>query len=252
MDSIFQIVKYGLVGIQINGLEKDSSEYVSESNIIPTRRDYAYSQSVTLNVLWQVDSMGNKTIVNSDFVDHTISTVDTDSFTIPQDGLYMVSHVILPTLAWYTGSNAIDATYITSNYSTVFYYNAGSIYKLTPGGAATVEAISDFMNENFAVPATTTELTNTIIRTDQNTFIMYYIKMDYGRICEITFDASMFISKNEIKNEQKHNRDIISLFINTMQYNIDMNKIYDAQRYMERYLMSQQILTNPIENGSNY
>lgn len=51
MDSIFKISKSGTSGILIEGLEKDNSEYIAEDGILVSTRNYAYSQTITLNTL---------------------------------------------------------------------------------------------------------------------------------------------------------------------------------------------------------
>ena len=57
MDSLFKISKINTYDLLIEGLEKDSGEYLSETPpIFPSVRNYTYSQSVTINTLTSITS----------------------------------------------------------------------------------------------------------------------------------------------------------------------------------------------------
>jgi hypothetical protein len=254
MDSVFKISKYGTTGIQIDGLEQDGNEYLAEASpVLPSKRNYAYSQSVTLNALYKSDSLGVKTYVDSDFVDHTTSSVDTDSFTLSIDGLYTVSHIILPTKVWLDSVVAQDPTYLAATYNYVYYYNLGNIYLYdTTTLVSTVITVIDFMTKDATAPALSTDKTTTIIRTDKDTFIMYFISTDLAMICEDLLTSAPRISRSDIIIMKQNNRDVLWMFINTMNYCTGAGNLYEAQRYMEQYITSRNIITSSFYNGPNY
>jgi hypothetical protein len=101
MDSIFKISKSGTSGILIEGLEKDNSEYIAEDGILVSTRNYAYSQTITLNTLRSVKANGTETFESATLVSHVLNPMDSSVFQLTKDGLYLVSHIILPTKVWF-------------------------------------------------------------------------------------------------------------------------------------------------------
>ena len=96
MDSLFKISKYGTYGIVIEGLEKDNSEYLLETDILVSTRNYTYSHSVTINALASIDAAGTEKFETSSVNFHQDTSIDSSEFTLTKDGLYKVSHIILP------------------------------------------------------------------------------------------------------------------------------------------------------------
>lgn len=95
MDSIFKISKSGTYGIVVEGLEIDNSEYIPVDGIRSSIRNYMYADSVTINTLSSLSSTGVET-----FISHAINihnnVTDSTPFILTKDGLYLISHIILP------------------------------------------------------------------------------------------------------------------------------------------------------------
>lgn len=73
MDSVFKICKKGACGITITGLERDNDEYLNETDeITVSTRNYAYSQTVTLNAITSIKSSGDEVTQKYDIVEHVI------------------------------------------------------------------------------------------------------------------------------------------------------------------------------------
>jgi len=95
MDSVFKLTKSGTCGIIVDGLEHDNSEYL-ETNIVCTR-NYTFAQSATLNAVTSIKYDGTTKTEFAQVVEHL--EIDSASFVLPQDGLYEIAHIIIPTEA---------------------------------------------------------------------------------------------------------------------------------------------------------
>ena len=85
MDSIFKISRSGTYGITVDGLETDSSEYLVEgTDILISTRNYAYSQTVTINVISYLNSSGSETFETYEINNHSLS-LDTQEFLLTKD-----------------------------------------------------------------------------------------------------------------------------------------------------------------------
>ena len=130
MDSVFKICKKGACGITITGLERDNDEYLNETDeITVSTRNYAYSQTVTLNAITSIKSSGDEVTQKYDIVEHVIDCIDESEMEMPIDGLYEVTHIILPTDVWLKYVLERNPTALTSNTSsTVTPTDSSSTY----------------------------------------------------------------------------------------------------------------------------
>ena len=98
MNSVFQVCKQGLCGFKITGLETANDEYLDD----PTKtslKTYPFIQSVTLNAITQLQFDGT-TILDKYGVTLHNTPLDEATLDTSYDGLYMVTHIILPTQVW--------------------------------------------------------------------------------------------------------------------------------------------------------
>lgn len=233
MDSVFKISNYNNCGIYIQGLESDNGEYLAETSpVLPSRRNYAYSQSITLNVIQSVDKNNNATFISSDFITHTVGSPDTQTVTLNVDGIIRVSHIILPTIDWYTSVNSQDSSFIANTYTDVCYYNNGNIY--FNGNIITVNSL---LSKNYTDSGS--GLTTTIIRSDKDTFLTFKIQDDFAQLCR-----RILINLPSQTDAILYNRDLIWMFINMMNYSIDLGNTYEAQRYLEEYYNNRAVMFN--------
>lgn len=183
MNSLFRISKIGTTGIQVDGLESDNGEYISPEGVWVSTRNYTYLHSVTINTLTSITSDGVETFQQYKVTDHTTNPLDTSLFTLSKDGLYGISHIILPNQTWLAYILETESSSL-SNYSNIYYYNTtdSKIYKYTSGISSEI-TISELLLADYADPTVTT-LGTTIIRSDKNTFIMYYINTCFNNACK--------------------------------------------------------------------
>lgn len=234
MDSLFSIAKSGTYGVIITGLEKDNNEYLSETApITVSTRAYAYSQTVTINTLSSISSSGVQTFITSSVNNHCTTCMDSNTFTLTKDGLYLVSHIILPTRAWFDYAEGLTpGNYL--NYSTVYYYNEtdGLYYKYV-NGVHTSIALSELLAADYVTPTVGNKGT-TIIRSDKNTFIMYFLMECFNNICKELLSALPYPCNTSTDFKSRvQDRDIIWMGINVINYEISLSQLYDAQRFLE-------------------
>ena len=235
MDSIFKICKNGACGITVTGLEKDNDEYLNEDNIIVSTRNYAYSQTVTLNALISIQASGDEIVKVTDVVEHVVDCIDESEIEMPIDGLYQVSHLIVPTNEWLsyvldrepTALSVYDRVYIydTTNEAFAKYVNSELVYVTT----------DEVLAINANPPVDVTEKTSTIIRSDKNTFCMCYINECFYRLCKDLFNNMLGKCSNRLDDVKTkiYNRDFIWMSINVIKYLIELKQFYEAQRVLE-------------------
>lgn len=236
MDSVFKICKKGACSITITGLERDNDEYLNETGeITVSTRNYAYSQTITLNAITSIKSSGDEVTQKYDIVEHVIDCIDESELEMPIDGLYEVTHIILPTDVWLKYVLERDPTTLTA-YNSVYYYDTQSEsfmkYVDEESIAVTVEEI---LEVNAIPPATITEKTTTIIRGDKNTFCVCHINECFYRLCKNLLGDLPGRCKNRTDDVKMliYNRDIIWMAINVIKYLIELGQYYEAQRVLE-------------------
>lgn len=231
MDSIFKISKSGMTGILVEGLELDNSEYLNEeTDILISTRNYAYSHTITLNVLTQLSSTGKETLVAHAINSH-LNMIDSQEFLVSKDGLYKVTHIIIPTQVWLTYVLDRDA-FALEEYHSIFYYGTttNKFYTYTEGVSIEV-TLDDILTSQYIEDTQVT----TIIRGDKNTFIMYALNNCFDKICKnILVGLPKSCSTNSPEYKQKiFNRDLLWMGINVIKYSLELSQLYEAQRYLE-------------------
>lgn len=234
MDSIFKISKDGVYGISIDGLELDNSEYIPVDGIRSSIRNYMYEDSVTINTISSLNSKGDETFVTYSVNIHNNAT-DSTSHVLSKDGLYLISHIILPNKQWF------EYTLLTypldlQNYSSVYYYdiNQDKIYKYE-NGINSVVTLAELLNSEYSWSGNVLEKPTTIIRSDKNTFIMYYLNECFAKTCK-TLLNSLLNSTCKSKEDYTSGiftRDLLWMSINVIKYNIETMRLYEAQRVLE-------------------
>lgn len=236
MDSIFKICKKGTCGITITGLERDNDEYLDEGvDLIISTRNYSYSQTVTLNAITSVQSSGEEVLQATSVVQHVVDCIDESEVEMPIDGLYEVTHIIIPNDSWLNyvlerDPSALDA------YNLIYYYDIPSETFMKYLGKDSVEVtVEEVLGVNAVPPANVTEKTSTIIRGDKNTFCMCYINECFYRLCKNLLSDLPGRCSNRLDDVKGliYNRDIIWMAINVIKYLIELKQFYEAQRVLE-------------------
>ena len=252
MDSIFKICKKGNCGISIIGLEKDNNEYINEDNELYSIRSYKYSESITINVVSSITSDGEYTIQAEELVTHVSTGIDQADVEFPIDGLYEVTHIILPNQLYIS---KWSDSFTTAHYSDLYYYDEeDNQYKLY--NIKTKESIVVTLDNILEVNSLSENKEGgktSIIRSDQNTFCMCYINECFYRLCKdiLSKFCGKCINKLGYTKEDVYNRDIIWMSINIIKYLIGFGQYYEAQRILESITQCGNICReqNPKKGG---
>ena len=154
---------------------------------------------------------------------------------MPIDGLYEVTHIILPTDVWLEYVLERNPTALTA-YNSVYYYDtqSESFMKYVDEESVGV-TVEEILEVNATPPATVTEKTTTIIRGDKNTFCVCHINECFYRLCKNLLGNLPGRCKNKTDDVKMliYNRDIIWMAINVIKYLIELGQYYEAQRVLE-------------------
>lgn len=247
MESVFKISKLGEFGLLIEGLESDSAKYLTENDPLISDRSYRWEHSVTINTLATVNAEGLESFKQYYVVDHEDCCNDRLEVQLDKDGLYRIAHIILPTRTWIDAYIAVGESF--SLYDKIYFYDEGKFYIWGINGATEIE-FADIYNELAGFG-------NTIIRSDKNTFAMYYLNNCFNTVVK---DLLKDLPKTDgncgkcstNKYEKKvANRDILWMFINTIKYSLEVNKLYEAQRFLEKVNKCNGICGNPLKTTYN-
>ena len=252
MDSIFKISKSGTYGIVVEGLEIDNSEYIPVDGIRSSIRNYMYADSVTINTLSSLSSTGVETFISHAINIHNNAT-DSTPFILTKDGLYLISHIILPNRTWLDYMLATYPADLTA-YNLIYYYNVSlnKFYKYA-AGVHTEVLLSEIIAANYTWSGNVAEQTSTIIRSDKNTFIMYYLNECFAKITKelLLSLPNLSCTDKSTYNQRIFNRDLLWMTINVIKYNIELLQLYEAQRILESVTLCSDICSGSTTNYFN-
>lgn len=225
MEAKFKVCKKGTCGIQIQGLELENGEYGNTTTAI---RNYKYDQSITLNIVQSVTSDNKYVLENVSVVPHIDS--DISDFEFSKDGLYSISHIILPTeqYAQYDPS-------LQGSYHALYYYNTSDnkIKLMREDGKDIEISIDQLLQVN--PEATVGNLPNSVIRGDKDTFCICYLNNCFYTLSKNLLSSYCGKCLNKLNAPQQDifNRDLIWMSMNVISYLIEDNKLVEAQRILE-------------------
>ena len=241
-----KICKSGTCGIQVEGLERDADQYLDEPQV--SVRNYTFEHTVTLNVLYSIDSKENQTRDLYNIVPHT--DIDIDNMDVQQDGLKQIDHYIIPTQEWFNYVLERDISHFDA-YSIVYYFNTTDekFYKYLNGVVQEV-----FIQEITEVNPDET----TLIKCSNNTFEMCHLEKCFFKLCmyllenmpctDPCFETKMKSFKGDILN-----RDIVWMAINAIKYCLEQGQYFRAQAILEQIETCWGICKETNKNiSSNY
>lgn len=222
-----KICKSGTCKIQVEGLENDSNQYLSQPQV--SIRNYTFDQTITLNVSYSIDSKENKIYEKYSIVPHT--DIDIDEIEMDKDGLKQIDHFIIPTNEWFNYIIERDVTSL-DGYTIVYYFNLEdeNFYKYVNG-----EIVKVSINEILEVNSEVT----TLIKTSVNTFIMCHLEKCFFSLCLYLLE-NLPCNDPCIQNKLSGfkldilNRDIIWMAINAIKYALEQQQFFKAQYLLEQ------------------
>ena len=247
MEPVFKISKIGEFGILIEGLSCDSDQYQNPGAVI-SRDLYKWEESVTINILFSVNSKGEETFEDYLILEHLNECSDRSTFELSKDGLYKVVHIILPTKAWaeaYLDSEGHEG----NKKDKVIYYDNGNLC-ITEG------LIEDKVD--FSITELYEELAgygNTIKRVDKQTFIASYLQSCLNSLIQkalnLLGDACGQCETSEYKIVTT-NRDIVWMFVNAVKYSLELKQLYRAQKLIEQFWRCNTFCKPYYNNNNKY
>lgn len=222
-----KICKGSACNIQVKGLEKDSDQYLDEPQV--SIRNYTFEQTITLNVLYSIDSKENIERNSYSIVPHT--DIDIDDIEVSTDGLKQIDHFIIPTQQWFEYVIDLDPASMDI-YSLVYYFNTDNekFYKYVNGGSVEVP-IEEILEVN-------TEAT-TLVKVSMNTFQICHLEECFFKLCLYLLENMpctdpCFTDKARGFKAEILNRDIIWMAINVIKYCLQLGQYHRAQAILEQ------------------
>lgn len=188
-------------------------EYDEISNFNDGR--YSYEDTATLNLLIKLDSQENEVLSDATFCEHLGTDYTFMKFT--DDGLYKVSHIIVPTVTYLNTLEGIPYT--------VFGYQDGKLWKKLPNNNDWIEIkINDIAFAN--IPG--------FIKEEVYTFTLTNLKDCFAKLCEELLCDLCDGCYNNKNTQNILNRDLVWMAINTINYALEEGNFFLAQKILER------------------
>lgn len=233
MEAVFKIFKRNNCTLEIVGLEKEKDQYKDGFNF----EDFA-----TLDLLVKVDSRENKTLADAGVFEHNEETCP-DKVILPfhGDGLYLVMHIILPTVAGLSKFSDL------SKYTNIYTYQNYKIYKVLgkteqEWDLEELDSLDELVELNY---------TDKVLAFEDDVFVFNLCGL---RKCffDITKKILANLCTNKCSTENVKYRDLVWMALNCIQYCIDVGNFYEAQRILEKITTCNGICQDAVQaNNSN-
>lgn len=222
MNINFNIFKYDYNTICITGHDQYILTYDWDNYVLG---DYIYSDTITLNILTSLDSNGNENIYNYYINEHNNSE-DSILIDIPKDGLYKITHIIIPTKQWFEkySNNNYD-------YNNIYYYDNGNIFDLNNK----IVNINDILKEK---ETTSVWFDSKLIFSSNNIRDCFY-KHANEFLKEYCSNKKCFKDNFKIF-------DVIWIGMHVIKYLLDLNRFFEAQYILEKLTKCSGICQNKI------
>ncbi len=236
-------------GIVVTGQEVLNGEY-SESTST-NAGEYTYLETLAINALYKVNSEEEETLINVIISNHALEEVDghyyevpdSTSFTLDEDGLYKIVHIIVPTKTWIQNYKEISGEYPDSSEN--IYVSDGTFTYLFKDGNYTTVGINDLIN------ARSEDLTQcNLVYCEQYTFTLCNLDKCLFKICsKLLKEYCPIECTNNIESDLVLKRDILWMTKNVIGYLLEEDKFLEAQRIMENFNTCNSFCDNNNNNN---
>lgn len=221
MKSIFKICKVGTCSISVTGLELDDHQY---STVLTDRQGvFRYTDTVSINMLEALNSNEEVIGMTYDIHEHQAEDIEDKSIlTFTRDGVYRIHHIVLPTLDWFNECRELG--FDLSGYKEIYLYADGNVYKYQDG---------NFINFPIdQIPFINQCIPSTLVYDLQYTFSSQQLQECYYKNCREYFDN--ICNRCTEDSQYVRNRDIIWMAINIIRYLLDLGRLFEAQKIVEK------------------
>lgn len=209
MKASFKLCKSYNCGVVITGLEKDDQQYLNYIDSV----GYRYEDCVTINVMSQINSQQATTNLTFS-IDLHEDDLDETEMKFPTDGLYKITHIILPKRSWVEECKK-QFLYLPE---IIYIYEDDNIVKLKDGSADEIVELNLLVDIN----------SETLCKDTQYTFCTCRLQECYYDFCRDYFAKLCNNKCLDIKN-----RDILWIGIHTIKYLLELGRLHEAQGVLE-------------------
>lgn len=221
MKPIFKICKTGSDSIKVVGLELDDHQY--SDTLVDQTGTFRYTDTVTINILESLNQNEKVIDLKYDINEHKQDDIeDASDFEFPRDGIYRIHHIILPTLDWY--NEVLGNRFNLNDYEEIYVYDNGLVFKMTDSGFKIIN-IEDIP---FINPCLESTLTSDI----QYTFSTAQLQECYYKFCKNYFNT--ICNTCDEDTTLIKNRDLLWMSINIIRYLLDLGRLFEAQKIVEK------------------
>ena len=234
----FSVCKKGNCGITVTGEETNVTTDVFGF------RDYLYSECATIDVLIKLDSNDTPTLKEdlTQISVHTSTSVDALDIEFPEDGLFQVSHIVIPTQVWL---NKWSPSFQIDLYSGVYYYDSTTSKYMqynVKTGTKTEITLNDLLSADYSIPTSSTSdgsiitVSGTnVVRGDKYVFCTCNLMECFYKLAKglLTTFCNKCVDKLENNKTAIQNRDLVWMAINVIKYLIGFGQYFEAQRILE-------------------
>lgn len=237
MNTSIDICKNHLCEITVTGKELDNNSYSQELSI--GVGSFRYIDTVTINVLYKVNSDNEETLKSMQISQHLQETEngeihnvpDKTQFKLDEDGLYRLVHIILPTREWF---DLVSEEFGVNNipYEYIYVYDNLKVYKYTEDGLIQVPFSDVFDRESEEILSEE----STISLLCNETFTICNTKRCYTKIATKLLNKYCPLDCNlDAFKDLIYKRDLLWMVINVVTYLLELGSFLEAQRIIEQF-----------------
>lgn len=180
-----------------------------------------FDECISITILTKKTSV-EETIVKAFIHSHEVTDV-INKFKISSDGRYIVTHAIVPTAGWLNKQIALGKI---TDFSNLYVYSGSGL--------------AQYLNGQY-FPADLNTLDNlpedsTVQVIKKETFVLYDLWQCYLNYCKKLFESECSQTSscdNGCDDELTKNRNLIWVFLNTIQYLMKLGRPDEAQKLLE-------------------
>lgn len=207
--------------IIIEDFSKEYNQYIDEDIEVTTSYDqYKYSESASLNTIIKI-SIGDATLIDVLLNDHT-QDLDSCTFTVKDDGYYVVDHIILPNMKWYENASNEYKEY----YETIYVTDGKKVYKEVEGSLEEC-TVKEILERNIEG--------TTIKKCKVEVFYTGNLQQCYINYCKQLFTDLLTKCPPNSYNDKLFARDFIWMTLNVIDYLISFKQFMEAERILSMF-----------------
>lgn len=154
-----------------------------------------------------------------------------DTINIDKDGWLKIHYLVIPTKKWFL--RAIEEPNILDLYDIVYYTSKNKVYWYQTSTGEFGEVIKP---QELLDIAQLPNVKTTISIVDADKVSICNLQKCYVNLCQQIFESrglTQCSNKNNIDSELIYKRDLVWMAINTIEYMVDCNQLYEAERIIE-------------------